>query len=189
MKKKMFVCAIIAICASIVAYGTTAYFTHHDTATNVITAGNIKIDLQEWAITDGGGAPLPFEDAFDVMPGMEVSKIVQVENTGAQPAWIRICVNKAITLAERLEGNVDLSLISYDLNTEFWTEQNGYYYYNAFLKPGETTKPLFTKVKFSPDMSNLYQHSKAVIKVNAQATQVAHNGETVFEAIGWPAAE
>ena len=59
MKKKMFVCAIIAICASIVAYGTTAYFTHHDTATNVITAGNIKIDLQEWAITDGGGAPLP----------------------------------------------------------------------------------------------------------------------------------
>lgn len=186
MKKKMFICAFIAICLSIVAYGTTAYFSYEDTATNVITAGDIKIELQEWAIPDGSGKLIPFEDVMDVQPGMEISKIVQIENIGGQAAWVRISLEKAITLADGVEGEVDLSLISYDLNTEYWTEQNGYYYYNAILKSGETTKPLFTKVMFSPEMSNLYQHSKAVIEVTAQATQVVHNGDSVLEATGWP---
>ena len=120
---------------------------------------------------------------------MEISKIVQIKNIGGQDAWVRICVDKAISLANGVDGEIDLSLISYDLNTEYWTEQNGYYYYNTILKSGETTKPLFTKVVFSPDMSNLYQNSKAVINVKAQATQVIHNGATVFEATGWPKSE
>lgn len=189
MKKKIFVCAFIAICLSIVAYGTTAYFSYEDTATNVITAGNIKIDLQEWAIPDGGGDPVPFEDVIDVQPGMEISKIVQIKNIGGQAAWVRIFIDKSIRLADGVEGEVDLSLIDYDLNTEYWTEKDGYYYYNTTLNPNETTEPLFTKVMFSAAMSNMYQHSEAVIEVSAQATQVVHNGETVFEAAGWPNAE
>lgn len=179
-------CAFIAICLSIAAYGTTAYFSYEDTATNVITAGDIKIELQEWAIPDGGGDRIPFEDVIDVQPGMEVSKIVQIKNIGGQDAWVRIVIDKAITLADDVEGKIDLSLISYDLNTNYWTEQDGYYYYKKILKADEITEPLFTKVIFSPDMSNLYQHSKAVINVNAQATQAIHNGDTVFEASGWP---
>lgn len=186
MKKKLLVCACVAICLSIVAYGTTAYFTYEDTATNVITAGNLKIDLQEWAIPEDGGELVPFEDAFDVMPGMEVSKIVQIKNIGEQPAWVRISLEKSIILADGVEGEVDLSLVSYDLNTEYWTEKDGFYYYNMKLEPGETTEALFTKVMFSKNMGNMYQHSKAVIEVTAQATQVVHNGESVFEAAGWP---
>lgn len=38
-------------------------------------------------------------------------------------------------------------------------------------------------------MSNLYQYSKAVIGVNAQATQVVHNGDSVLDAVGWPKSE
>ncbi len=189
MKKKILVCACVAICLSIVAYGTTAYFTHEDTATNVITAGKVKIDLQEWAIPEEGGEPVPFEDAVDVMPGMEVSKIVQIKNIGEQAAWVRIALGKTIVLADGIEGEADLSLISCDLNTKNWTEKDGCYYYNTMLNPGETTEPLFTKVIFSEEMGNLYQHSKAVIEVTAHATQVVHNGETVFEAVGWPEIE
>lgn len=189
MKKKCLICAFIAIFLSIAAYGTTAYFSYEDIATNVITAGNIKIVLQEWSIPDGGGEPVPFKDVIDVQPGMEISKIVQIKNIGGQDAWVRIFVDRTIALADGVEGEIDLSFISYDLNTEYWTEQNGYYYYNTILKSGETTKPLFTKVTFSENMSNLYQHSKAVINVNAQATQVMHNGTTVFEADGWPKSE
>ena len=54
MKKKLFVCAFIVICLSIVAYGTAAYFSYEDTATNVITAGDVKIDLEEWAVSEDG---------------------------------------------------------------------------------------------------------------------------------------
>jgi len=46
---------------------------------------------------------------------------------------------------------------------------------------------LFTKVIFSATMSNMYQNSKAVIDVTAQATQVANNGTCALDAAGWPA--
>ena len=189
MKKKLLVCAFMAVCLSIVAYSTTAYFSYEDTATNVITMGNIKIELQELAIPDSGGDPIPFEDAMDVLPGMDVSKIVQVKNVGVQPSWIRVSVAKSILLADGIIGEVDLSLITYDLNTQYWIEQDGYFYYKDILNPGETTAPLFTKVTFASNMSNMYQQSKATIKINAQATQVVNNGSTVFEAVGWPKAE
>ena len=186
MKKKIFVSAFIAVCLSIAAYSTTAYFTYEDSATNIITTGNIKIELQELAVSEGGEIPLPFEDAINVLPGTEVSKIVQVKNVGEQPAWIRIRVAKEIILAQGVSGDVDLSLVTYDLNTQYWTEEDGYYYYKDILNPDEITQPLFTEVNFSPNMGNMYQQSKAIIKVNAQATQVANNGATVFEAAGWP---
>ena len=189
MRKKILVCALIAACFSIVAYSTVAFFTYEDTATNVITMGNLKIELQELAIPEGGGDPVPFVDVIDVLPGMGVSKIVQIKNVGVQPAWIRVSVEKSLQLADGLIGEVDLSLITYDLNKQYWIEQDGYFYYKEILSPGETTEPLFTKVMFATDMSNIYQHSKAVVRINAQATQVANNGGTVLEAAGWPKAE
>ena len=186
MKKKIFVCAFIAACLSIVAFGTTAYLTYEDTARNVITMGNIKIELQELAVPDGGGEPVPFEDVLDVLPGEEVSKIVQIENVGSEKAWIRIAVDKAIILAEGVEGEADLSLVTYNVDFENWLEKDGFYYYKDALKPGETTEPLFTSVTFASDMGNMYQYSKSVITVTAQAAQVANNGASALEAAGWP---
>ena len=45
MKKKLLACSLLVIGLSTAAYGTVAYFTHEDTATNVITAGDIQIAL------------------------------------------------------------------------------------------------------------------------------------------------
>ncbi len=188
MKKKITAAALLVICLMTAAYGTLAYFTYEETATNVITASALEIDLEEWSASDDGTL-VPFEDIDDVMPGTKVSKIVRVRNTGEQPAWIRVAVTKSVTLAEGREGEIDLSLVTMDLNTVNWTERDGYYYYVTPLAPGKTTEPLFTTVSFSEEMSNLYQHSKAVIAVSLQATQTVHNGDTVFEASGWPVSE
>ena len=57
------------------------------------------------------------------------------------------------------------------------------------LTPGNTTEYLFSSVKFSESMDNMYQYSKAIIEVTAQATQVANNGDSVLEAAGWPKSE
>lgn len=189
MKKKILAVSVIIACLAIGAYGTLAYFTHEDTATNVITTGSVTIDLEELAIPEDGGDPVPFEDVIDVMPGDEVSKIVQIKNTGDAEAWVRISLDKSLILADGVEGEVDLSLVTYDINTENWTEKDGCYYYNTPLAAGETTEPLFTEVIFSTEMGNMYQHSKAVIKVDAEAVQTANNGKTVFESAGWAAAE
>ena len=125
-KRKAAVISAIAITAALAAYGTAAYFTAEDTATNVITAGNVKIQLVERM--KSGDELVPFTDAVGVMPGARVSKIAQVENTGSQPAWIRVSVAKAVELAQGVEGEIDLSLVTLDINTEYWTERDGFYY-------------------------------------------------------------
>ena len=186
MKRKMFVCALCLIALAVTVSGTLAYFTAEDTARNVITAGNVKIELQEKMISADGKSTVPFTDPLNVMPGSEVSKIVEVRNTGGQPAWVRVSVEKTIALAEGIQGDADLTLISFDLNTAHWTEKDGFYYYTASLAPGQTTEPLFTAVSFAESMSDLYQSSKAVLQIHAYATQTANNGSTVFEAAGWP---
>ena len=176
-------CTVLA-CLSIVASGTLAYFTAQETAHNVITSGGVDIALIEKADTGNGLAD--FENVDGVMPGAELSKIVTVENTGASDAWVRVSVTKSITLASGVQGTPDLSLVVLDINNKDWTEQGGFYYYNSALKPGETTKPLFETVTFAPEMGNEYQGSEANIDVKADAVQVANNGKTVLDALGWP---
>lgn len=188
LKPKILIGALLCMCLSIGIRGTSAYFTFEDTASNVITAGNIRIALREMSVPEEGGEAVPFANQTGVLPGSEISKIVTVQNVGDQRAYVRIFLQKTVTLADGAAGEADLSLIGCDFNTENWTEQDGYYYYNLPLDPGEETEALFTKVTFAREMGNMYQGSTAEIKVTAQATQAANNGTDVFSASSWPAA-
>ena len=187
MKKKILACALIAICLSMVAYGTVAYISY-DVEKHVATAGNVHIAIEELAILAEGEAPVEFTNPNDVVPGMTVSKIVQVKNTGYATAWIRLDLTKEIILADGVEGEIDLSLVSYKINEEYWAEKDGWFYYLKPLEPGATTEPIFTEVSFAATMSNMYQKSQSKIHVLAHAVQTVHNGESVFEAAGWPEA-
>ena len=182
MKKRILTLSLLAVCLSLIIGGTLAYYTSSEIARNVITSGNIKIELIE---TDAEGKP--FEDVSGVMPGAEVDKIVTVKNTADNACWVRISVEKEILLSKEKSGTPDLSLLKIDFNTVDWTEKDGYFYYNERLNPGETTKPLFTTVSFDIAMDNLYMNSTAAVSVYAQAVQHANNGSKVLEANGWPA--
>ena len=192
MKKKIFSLALVICClAATVISGTLAFYSADNTATNVITTGEVNIDLVEMAIDPDTQQEVAFTDVKNIMPGQSASKIVRVNNVEfAQPAWVRITVGKSITLAEGKEGEVDLSLVHIDFNLEDWTArtENGvvWYYYNKPLAINGTTEPLFEKVDFSPATGNLYQGAKAVIEITAQAVQVKNNGTSAFTAIGWP---
>ncbi len=186
MKKRLLAVALAVVCLSLAAYGTVAYFTAEDTAAHVITAGNIRIELQETAAPESGGDPVPFEDLIGVMPGAEVSKIVEVKNTGDKTAYIRIRLEKDLTLAEGRTGETDINLVGLNIDTESWTEKDGYYYYNEPLAAGQSTGPLFTAVTLSKDMGDLYQNSKVKIMVCAGAVQADNNGESALAAAGWP---
>lgn len=188
MKKRLAVIAM-ALCLIVAgaAMGTVAYFTAQETAHNVITTGGVAIVLEEWAsLPEQGEEPVPFEDVEGVMPGTKVGKVVQVANTGASEAWVRVQVEKAFNLAVDTDNAPDPSLIGLDINTASWTEKDGYYYYNEPLAPGETTEPLFTHVSFDKEMGNEYQNCTARVDVSAQAVQTANNGATALEAAGWP---
>lgn len=185
MKKKIAALVVFIAVAVMSISGTMAYFTADNIATNVITSGNIKIDLVEMEKT-ADGELVPFENKDGVMPGDQISKIVTVKNTGDNPAYIRVQVNKTVTLASGIVSETGSDLITCDYNTSNWTYKDGYYYYNEALAPGAETEPLFTTVVFSSAMGNMFQNCSAQIDVKAFAVQVKNNGANVFEAAGWP---
>ena len=181
MKRKLLILSVLVICVATLAAGTLAYFTSEGTAHNVITTGGVDITLQEWA---DEGKTKPFEDLTGIMPGMTVTKIAEIKNTGASEAWVRVKVEKNIQL--KGEGEVNPDLVELALDTANWTEKDGYYYYNKALKPGEVTAPVFSAVTFNASMGNEYQNATATVDVYAQAVQTANNGDTVLNAQGWP---
>ena len=198
MKRKLFTLAVIVICLSILAGGTFANFTTENTAHNVITSGKVDVELLETTDkTDPEtGEPLPFKDVTGVMPGREVSKIVQVENVGTEPAYVRVLVEKEIR-KDSSPTSLDTGVIGIDFDTVNWTkktENDGttYYYYKDVLGGGVTTEPLFNTVKFNgPDMGNDYQNSEAYVNVYVMAVQAKNNpvpdGGTVADDVqGWP---
>ncbi|MBR3755948.1 MAG: SipW-dependent-type signal peptide-containing protein [Firmicutes bacterium] len=185
-RKTISVIIIAGILSLILGAGSLAYYTDAERADNTITSGGIDIQLHEWAGTvDDEGNKVHFEDVTGVMPGTGVPKIVEIENVGENPAYVRIALTKEIVLMYGGTPNTDL--VKLDLDTENWTYQDGFYYYNQALEPGKTTEPLFTTVTFDPAMGNMYQNSVAKIFVGAYATQVKNNGTSALAAKGWPA--
>ena len=182
MKRKVLILSVLAILLAILAANTLAYFTADTTAHNVITSGGVSIKLNEWA---NEARTEKFEDKTGVMPGAEVTKIVEVENVGTGTAWVRVQVVLDV-YAEGGKEQLPPDPVTLDFNETDWTYQDGYYYYNKPLAPGETTEPLFTSVSFDDQMGNEYQNSTAHVDVNAYAVQSANNGEDVLSANGWP---
>ena len=183
MKRKLLIVSVLAILVAVTAAGTLAYFTDTGTAHNVITTGNVKIELKEWA---DEACKEPFQDKTGVMPGTKVTKIVKVENTGTGAAFVRLYVEKNVYDAD--EKPMKSDPVSLDFTDPDWTysESEGYYYYNRPLEPGKTTEPLFTTVTFDPLMGNEYQNASAHVKVIAYAVQSANNGDSPQAAKGWP---
>lgn len=191
MKKKVLLIVLLVLClCAIIGSGTYAYFTSEDRAHNVITTGGVTISIEEWKIENGELVPYP-KDPVEVMPGMEISKIVTVKNED-EGALVRVSYDIVITDAN---GNVmelseeELSkyiIITPDLeNWEVKAEFDGWYYYKGVLENGSTTAPLFEKVLFSPSMGNEFQNATLKVNVHAEAVQSANNAPTAIDAIGW----
>lgn len=181
-KRRILAIALIVIGLSAVATGTYAYFVAEETAYNVITTGALFMDLVE---ETEDGKPWPEEGIKDVIPCMEVGKVVYVENRGSVPFFTRIQKETIVTPGPGVTAELTDEYISVDINTECWIEQGDFYYYYRILQPGEKTEPLFTKVSFAPEMGNEYQNATVEVYVLAQAVQSANNGYDPLMALGW----
>lgn len=108
MKKKILsLCLVVALAATAVIGGTLAYFTDTDTETNVFTAGDIAIDIEEIFPED------------ELMPGTatdnNLQKEVYVKNTGSNDAymWIEVLIPAALDTPSDASQN-DLHFNYYD---------------------------------------------------------------------------
>lgn len=186
IKKRIGLIATIVCCIAILASGTVAYFTAQETAYNVITTGALAMRLVE---EGADGKPFPKEGITGVLPNMEVTKKVYVENTGDVDMYVRIALDTNVeSMQEGVEKLPFDDHISLNINKTDWTEKDGYYYYNRVLKPGEATEPLFTTVSFDAKMGNEYMNARVRIDVDAQAVQSKNNTDSPLTAAGWPKA-
>lgn len=190
MKKRIGVVALLVLLAVLTVQGTFAAYNYTSPKVhNVITSGNVSIDLIEK--TDKGK---PFEDIEDAMPGQEYSKIVTVKNDGYGDAYVRLEVVINIKLKDGKTTTVPASeMLILDINKDKWQKSGGFYYYiggdNGILESGDTTEPLFTTVTFSPEMDNIYQGGEATIVINAYGVQSKNNkpdSGRVTDVKGWP---
>ncbi len=182
MKKKLFALSVMAMLIAICSFGTAAFYNAQDTAHNVITMGNVNIAISEWADEE---KTIEFSNVDGVLPNTSVTKVVEIRNTGKSDAWVRVRIEKNISLNSDSEG--DTGLISLNINEGAWIDGNdGYYYYSKKLTEDEVTEPIFTKVDFSKDMDNSYVGAVCSVEVFAEAVQSANNGDDVLSADGWP---
>ena len=195
-KKKILVMCI-ALTVTVLSFfcGTLAYFTDFATAhQSKIATGITSVEIIDVTEPDESGTAVPPGTPIRIMPGYQVGKTVSTKNTGNLPLYIRVQLSPEITLAENARGReteIDLSLVSYDINLADWMEHEGYYYYRTSLAGGAEAVPLFTKVIFSEEMGNLYKDSTILLKVRVEVVQANSNADSAIDAYGWsePAAE
>ena len=193
MKKRIVALAVSAICLATIASSTLAYFTDEQHVHNILTSGGISIQVVETMQGEGDAmVEFPKEGLRGIMPGTVVSKTVQIQNTGANEAWIRVKVDSSIidadgkNLALNLQDGTEV--ITYDVLDGWQPGTDGYFYYEKPVPVQMLTTPLFETVRFAPQMGNEYQNCTANIVISAQAVQTANNGDTVMDASGWPTA-
>ena len=121
------------VCCVAMAAGSLAYFTAQKTAYNVITTASLDMTLHE---ETAGGKPFPEDGVLNVLPDSRVDKIAYIENSGEAEFWCRMRIEKSIRAAEGVDAELNFDHIALDINTDAWTEKDGYYYYNKPLKPG-----------------------------------------------------
>ncbi len=179
MKRRLLVIFSVIAILALLGTGSLAYYTAQGTASNIITTGNVQLRIVE---TSSDGSAFPAE-GVTIMPGDTVSKILQVENTGGSGMYLRVQLHSYVEGSQlSAEGCMEI-----DIDTQYWTLKDGWYYYNSAIEPGEMTQPLFTGVHFNGDaVDNKYLGKVFALDVSAHAVQSANNGETVWQAAGWP---
>lgn len=180
-RNRLLLIALAAILVTALTQPSLAYYTVIGKATNVVTSGNIELQIHEKTVD---GSDFPDEGVF-VIPGDIVSKQVSVENVCGHPFYLRVklvssTTNEALTPDDCLKMDID---------TENWTLVDGFYYYNRILQPGEITPNLFTQVEIvGSKVDRSHAGSALSLTVNAYAVQSENNpADAPWDAVGWPA--
>ena len=153
MKRKIskIVIGLSAACylfSSVTAY---ASWSTSGQADNFLSMGAYKTSIEE-----------EYTQPEHVDPSQEVSKIVNVKNTGTVGTFVRVAI-------ETCDDTV-------------WKEDSdGFYYYLKELKPGETTeKPLFESFTLSQEAGNAYKKKEGRIIVKMESIQAAGNAISMW---------
>ncbi|GAA0070422.1 BsaA family SipW-dependent biofilm matrix protein [Clostridium sardiniense] len=175
MKKVGLTLGIILLFTTTVA--SLAYFSSKESKKNKFTIGSISTEINENFDKDS---------AKDVSRNEEIKKVVSIKNTGKNPVIVRVIINpqwdeekdengKVTKLTTSASNQVQLNFS----NTwkEDWIKDNdGYYYYNKILNPGESTSDLLKSISLKNNISQedieSFKNRNFSVNVSSEAIQV-----------------
>lgn len=185
MKKKVaLTAAAVAMVGTLAVGGTLAWFTDTETATNVVTMGEVDIKLSEDGKSDGdiisGG--LTYDD---VMPGDEFAKEVKIENL-EQAAWVRAKITVdgfdgvTTTNSDKIEFyKYNASGVGEEV-TVAWTGNDGVGTVGPWKMEAKDAEDyiLFDYVKVPTNWGNEFTNASFTIKVEVEAIQYDNNTDS-----------
>ena len=184
MKKKLtLIATAVALGALAVVGATMAYFTSQDTATNVITTGNVKIQVLEYDENGHVIDPAKKENEFkNLVPGTEIFKRPSVNNIGDNLAIVRAWVEfvkpgekEPVDEGYFANGVPILNRDESDETTGWKYDGSHYYYYDKVLNTGtdidSRTDEIFSTVIIPTTWVNEDVNKEFDIIIYAEAVQ------------------
>ena len=200
-RKKMLVMATV-MCFAVVTFISSSFASFTATSSshgNVITSGGAGFDVVDLIFPSGSteGVVPPGEGStatFAAYPGETIQRSVSAVNRGGVSVYVRAKIDCTITLKDKYahrSDEIDTSLLSYTVTDSWLTRDtfDGYYYYSSTLPKGAKSPEFLQAISFSDDMANIYKGATVEVSVVFEIVQAEGNGETVFDAEGWPVAE
>lgn len=185
MKKRMLAIAALIVLLVATVGATLAFTTQTKQADNIMTFGNVKMDVH---MIDGDDADVAGEE-FEAT-GAPITRKVTFENTGSTEMYVRARPVVTITRADGSTTTADTNTVTYMMNTTNWSEKDGWYYYESAVGVDESTTTLMEGLQFQGDyMDAAGPGGQFDFTVEAQAVQVAHNDDSAMDAKGWPEAD
>lgn len=131
--KKLAAVMLALLIAGVSTGAVFAYLTSQDSVNNKITAANTDICITE-----------KFDPPGELNPGTVIPKTVAVTSSSTTDCYVRVMVHFSSLEAEKFCEPLQIQ--------PGWTRgSDGYYYWNAKVKPQETTGNLFTAIKIRKD--------------------------------------
>ncbi len=181
----MLACIIVV---ALMGNQTVAYFATQTKTTNVITTGDIDVELMNLTVDENGEIKEIDSEIKNILPGDRYSQMPYVTNQGTEDFYARVYLDyEIIKNGEELPG-----LLEFNIDETKWKlDSDGWYRYVDIVKCGETAPdPLFTEVYFRGDMGNEYVGSDTDIILQAQCVQAEYNvNADVLDVQGWSEVE
>ncbi len=197
LRKKIFtMAAVMLVIVATFISSTLAYFTATTASVgNVIATGDANAEIVHLVYPSDDPSGTPNEGTFPVLlasPGETVKKSMKAINRGNLSLYVRASIDCEITLKDKYahrQDEIDTSLVLCGINDKDWLVRDtfdGYYYFKDKLTSGKETSDFIDSLGFSNDMGNIYKGATVKLTVLFEIVQANGNGETVFDASGWP---
>ena len=115
--------------------GSGAYLTDRADKVNVMLASETEIHIDE-----------NFEPPVNPVPGSSFVKEPRIVNDAASSCSVRARIEFST-----LEG--EKACMAPEINAAWVRGEDGYYYYDRILEAGQTTLPLFSRIRFREDLT------------------------------------